>query len=338
MSTDRPDQLPTSATDQPGEGAGAAARPTVIYIMGCGRSGSTVLERVLGAIPGYVNVGELVGLFRRIVTEDQRCGCGQPFSECPFWSEVGARAYGGWDRDTVDDIVALQLRVARQRNLVALTAPQVAGATQRADLVRYGQVHAELYRVIAEVAGARVVVDASKWLGPVMALRHSPEVDLRILHLVRDVRGVTYSWAKQDVARPHATGTANTVMRTQATARTVANWLLVETESAALLARRANSTTMRYEDFVERPRPVVARALAELGLAADIDRLDHIEGTTARLEPSHGIGGNPSRFTTGEVRLKVDDAWRTKLPAPTRRMATALGMPHLLRHHYPVTG
>jgi hypothetical protein len=30
----------------------------VIYIAGSGRCGSTLLERVLGEIPGYVNVGE----------------------------------------------------------------------------------------------------------------------------------------------------------------------------------------------------------------------------------------------------------------------------------------
>jgi len=39
--------------------------PPVMYIAGSGRSGSTMLERVLGEMPGFVNVGELIDLFRR---------------------------------------------------------------------------------------------------------------------------------------------------------------------------------------------------------------------------------------------------------------------------------
>ena len=55
----------------------------VLYIAGVGRSGSTLLERMLGAVPGSVNTGELNAIFSRVATQDQRCGCGEPFSACP---------------------------------------------------------------------------------------------------------------------------------------------------------------------------------------------------------------------------------------------------------------
>src|SRR4029450_12109098 len=63
-------------------------RPTVLYLGGLGRSGTTVLERVLGELPGVCSVGELVHLWRRGVLDDETCGCGSAFSACPFWSEV----------------------------------------------------------------------------------------------------------------------------------------------------------------------------------------------------------------------------------------------------------
>ena len=72
----------------------------VLYIAGVGRSGSTLLERMLGAVPGAVNTGELNAIFSRVSQQDQRCGCGEPFSECPFWREVGAEAFGGWEAVT----------------------------------------------------------------------------------------------------------------------------------------------------------------------------------------------------------------------------------------------
>ena len=49
--------------------------------------------------------------------------------------------------------------------------------------------------------GADVVIDSSKHVSTALVLRHVPGIDLRIVHLVRDSRGVAYSWTKE-VARP----------------------------------------------------------------------------------------------------------------------------------------
>ncbi len=78
---------------------GARTRPTVLYLGGLGRSGTTVLERVLGELPGVCSVGELVHLWRRGVLDGETCGCGRSFGSCPFWAEVGRVAFGGWSRD-----------------------------------------------------------------------------------------------------------------------------------------------------------------------------------------------------------------------------------------------
>ena len=50
------------------------ANSTVLYIVGAGRSGSTLIERIFGIFTGWVNVGELVGIFRRLVLFNERCG------------------------------------------------------------------------------------------------------------------------------------------------------------------------------------------------------------------------------------------------------------------------
>jgi hypothetical protein len=79
------------------------SRVTVVYLGGFGRSGSTLVERMLGAAPGWVNVGELVDLARSVAPGDELCGCGQPFSTCPMWTRVGdlagsATSRGCWTR------------------------------------------------------------------------------------------------------------------------------------------------------------------------------------------------------------------------------------------------
>jgi hypothetical protein len=324
--------VPPAATPPPGPRA--ERDPAVVYILGAGRSGSTLLERVLGCLPGFVNVGELVGLFRRIVVQDQRCGCGEPFSGCPFWQEVGRRGFGGWDPEAVRDVAALQDRVARQRNVVRLAVPAVAGAAYRAELARYEDVQRRLYRAIAEAAGADVVVDSSKWPAPALALRHAAGLDLRVLHLVRDVRGVAYSWAKSDVARPHVTTDGAAVMSRFSAGLTAARWTLVEAEAAWLTRATERAATVRYEDLVEHPRETLARTLAGLGFSPALGDHLRIEGGLMTLPSSHGIGGNPSRFTTGDVRLRVDDAWRTRLSRRDAALTTAIGLGPLLGHRY----
>src|SRR3954453_3027262 len=93
------------------------SHPVGLFIAGSGRSGSTLVERILGGIPGTVNVGELLDLPRRVAPRDERCGCGEVFSACPFWTAVGERLPGGWSTDELRSLHELQTRVARQRHL-----------------------------------------------------------------------------------------------------------------------------------------------------------------------------------------------------------------------------
>src|SRR5713101_2080953 len=62
---------------QPAQVAGPA-RPRILYLGGLGRSGSTLIERLLGELPGVCAVGEVVHMWRRGVVEGERCGCGEP--------------------------------------------------------------------------------------------------------------------------------------------------------------------------------------------------------------------------------------------------------------------
>ncbi len=183
----------------------ATARPSrradprlpVLFIGGFGRSGSTLLERVLGQVPGQFAVGELVHLPQRGLLDDDRCGCGKAFSDCPFWVEVGERAFGGWDR--VAGWRRLQLQVDRKRFIPALLLPLLP--RYRRALRRHAERLGALYRAIAEVSGAGVVVDSSKHASTALLLRHVPGIRPVVVHLVRDSRGVAYSWSRQ-VVRP----------------------------------------------------------------------------------------------------------------------------------------
>ncbi len=59
----------------------------VIYILGAGSSGSTLLSLLLGAHSRMVNVGEISHIDRYRAL-DLNCGCGERVSKCSFWSKV----------------------------------------------------------------------------------------------------------------------------------------------------------------------------------------------------------------------------------------------------------
>jgi glycosyltransferase involved in cell wall biosynthesis len=322
----RPDAVPAAA---PGP------VPVVLYIAGSGRSGSTLLERTLGEMPRAVNVGELIDLFWRAAPRDERCGCGQVFSECPFWAGVGARAYGGWSARQLDAVHQLQRRVARQRFMPRLLALPHGTDSFRVDVARYGREYAPLYAAIAAQAGADYVVDASKWPVQALALARAG-LDVRVIHLVRDVRGVAYSLSKADVRRPHAVGQQDLMYR-RAPANAALRWVACQSQAELLGRRGLPVTRMRYEDFVRDPRRTVQAALAALGVPATPGDLAHISDTDVVLGPSHGLSGNPARFREGRITLRADETWRTQMSARDRRVVTAIGLPHLLayRHSRP---
>ncbi len=109
----------------------AGGRLRVLYLGGLGRSGSTLIERLIGQLPGVCPVGELVHLWERGITAGERCGCGEPFRECPFWQQVGKAAFGGWDEVEVSRVAALRARVDRNRFIPALARRDVRPGRRR---------------------------------------------------------------------------------------------------------------------------------------------------------------------------------------------------------------
>ncbi len=289
--------------------------PTVVYIAGSGHSGSTLLERVLGEIPGFANVGELIDLFRRDASRAHRCGCGRHFADCAFWANVGKRTFGDWADARVADIHPLQRRVAQQRYLPHLVAMPATGRGFRADAARYGAWYTSLYHAIATEADATYVVDASKW--PIQALALSRAgIDVRVIHLIRDVRGVAHSFTKRD-RKPAATA---------------ARWVLHQSQAELLRLCDLPFVRLHYEDFVREPRHTVETALAALGVLLRPSDLEHFGDNCVTLGPSHGIHGNPMRFRSGEIALRADEAWREQMSRRNRILVTAIGLPFLVRY------
>jgi hypothetical protein len=189
-----------------------------------------------------------------------------------------------------------------------------------------------LYGAIAAVSGAEVVVDASKSTAQLFALRRIDGLDLRVVNLVRDSRGVASSWSKSGILKPQSVDGAE--MGTYPPHRLAVLWAALQLECAALGAAAPYSARVRYEDLVSRPRPTLERTLTEIGLPPPPGALAHVGERSVDLAPSHGVAGSRTRFTAGRVELRLDDAWRTTMPTGSRRVVTAVTLPQLVGYGY----
>jgi len=302
----------------------------VLFLAGIGRSGTTLIERTLGEVGGVVALGEVMHLWERGLVRRELCGCGAPFPECPFWSEVGRRAFGGWEAVDPGRLAWLKGRVDRAVRVPTLATGVPAGLARDAD--EYAGYYARLYRAAAELAGP-VVVDSSKQVSLAWCLRRSPDIDLRVVHCVRDSRGVAYSW-QRDVARPEAVSAEHGRMPRYTPWSVAALWWLHNVEIEAL-RRRTPLVRLRYEDFVREPGAALAPALRMTGLDP---ATPHLRQGAVRLSPGHSCAGNPMRFRHGEIELVPDERWRGEQPARQRLLVTGLTAPLLTRYHYRLGG
>jgi hypothetical protein len=327
----------------PGEAGHASRRLGVIYLGGFGRSGSTLIERLLGELPGICPVGELVHLWQRGVLAGERCGCGVSFHDCPFWLRVGEIGFGGWHNVDIDRVISLRRQVDRNRFIPVLASSSASPAFRRA-LDEYLSVYLRVYAAVAEASGCQVMVDSSKHASLAFCLRWSGDLDLRVLHVVRDSRAVAYSWTRQvhrpDVPVPGSDGPAvrrlaavRSYMTTYTPASAAMRWNIQNGALHALAGRGVPTSRVRYEDLVRDPERVLREVAAFAGIQLGDAPLRFLGGDGADrhadLGTAHTVSGNRLRFVTGRIPIRQDDAWRAAMPAGQRRAVTALTFPLL---------
>lgn len=317
------------------DGGLPSTRPTVVYLGGLGRSGSTLISRVLDRVPGFVSVGEMSNLWNQGVLAGRPCGCGQPFHDCPFWTDVGRVAFGGWATLDPVEVNALRRRVERVRRVPLMVRPGLS-PTYAHDLARYREITGTVYRAVHQVSGARYLVDNSKKPSQALVLRGLDDLDLHVLHLVRSPHGVAYSWDKK-VTRVDLTGSGELQQMLRLTVRdSAARWMGINAMFELLAAAGTRTTRLRYEDFVGSPASTLRYLVDEIGARVDDAALDFVGDGTVDLSWDHSVWGNPMRMRTGPEPIRLDEQWRTALPAADRRLVTAVCAPGMKRYGYPL--
>ena len=301
----------------------------VLYIAGFGRSGSTILDNLLGQVDGFFSAGELCYMWDQDLAENGLCGCGHPLKECEVWGKVLADdGVAGID---AREMARLERGGVRTRHLPLALLPR-GRKVLASRLAGYAANLGEVYRAIQRTTGARVIVDSSKNPLYGRVLGTIPSIDLYVVHLVRDPRAAAYSWSRKKLQPDRG---ELGYMDQHAPAKSSLLWTLWNAASGAFWRRvPGRYLALRYEDFVADPSEALTRALKLVGEGgAD---LPFVSGSAVELGVSHTVAGNPNRFTTGKIELRLDDEWKGRMRLRDRALVTLLTLPLLKRYGYPV--
>ena len=306
-------------------------RRLLLYILGWGRSGSSVLANILGSMDQAASLGEVRYLWERGLLKDGTCGCGAQFSACDFWPNLAPGA------TRLRDMTPARARsLARTIGNRARPAqlPAILSARARSAYLRHRQPDLDLlmqtYEAAFEASGARVLIDASKSpFHAVNLLYEKRDFDVAFLHLVRDPRGVMHSWKK--IKLREDTSDRKFFPR-YSSMRSFLQWTFsnAQCEKFARFAPQ-DYYLVRYEDLAEDWHAALLSGAGPL-----FDTVPEVCGDrrTAMVRAQHSITGNPSRFNLGEITLSPDVAWRGNLTRLDQTLARLICRSVAARHGY----
>lgn len=276
----------------------------LIYITGYGRSGSTILDLILGDSEHIVGLGELNNLMTSGWVNNEYCSCGQPANQCTFWDSVKSK----WQSSAsipIDEYIRLQTKFIGTRKIPLLLWQ---GIKKSSDFKVLEAETKNLYNSIAEVSKAEVLVDSSKFPYRLLALKIMGFQPL-VIHLVRDGRAVLNS-VKKAFKSDLKSGVQHD-LKPKPTLRTAISWSLYN-RLAEWFTKDTSKLFIRYEDLIADP-------LAKL---EDIENTFHVDLSRSKkdlmennpLKKGHTIAGNRLRMQSEvRVNLKPDESWRDKL-------------------------
>ena len=183
-----------------------------------------------------------------------------------------------------------------------------------------------LYSAISDVTGCSIIVDSSKSSIYAPMLRLVPSIDVFVVHLVRDPRGV-----QQSLIRRKESGDAR--YADHSNVRSTLRW---SAKNAALemlgVGHADRYLRLRYEDFIADPSAAFKAITALIGRPTL--GTPQLSDGSIHLKPNHIMAGSPNRRDTGAIRLGTDNRWMTEMDTASKQAIARWAFPLLGRYGY----
>ncbi|NJB70287.1 hypothetical protein GGR42_000749 [Saonia flava] len=294
----------------------------VLYFAGSGRSGSTILNIILGNHPHIFGGGELQNM-GQVYNANKICSCQSPLIHCEFWSSVVNDWSSKIEEDNITSGFKKWSEVEGVFSIKSWVKMYFGIGKKDAQFKEYLKSTSEFLRSVQQHSKKKVLVDISKNPLRAWALEENPDIDLRMVHLVRDGRAVTWSLKR----------TAERQNRKRPTWRAAMFWALINRMTNLVRSKVEHRTLVRYEDFIENPGLV----LNQIGEMAEIDFTDIINNIDKNddFRIDHVMAGNGIRKAdTIKFETTKTDGWIKKLNSRSKNIFKILSYSSLKKFNY----
>lgn len=280
----------------------------LIYIAGYGRSGSTLMDRILNTSNDIIGTGELVHINNTVHDEYlSQCGCQTPQTKCDFWGSI-IKELKSWLKENKlkskeNDFKKLE----GIRGLLSKSEPGIF------DL--YNRYHELLFQKIADKSAPKIkyIADSSKTAWHCYKrpqLLSNVFKNIIIIHLVRDGRATAWSNIKNMRGKDSR---GNFLKRKYIFIKTIISW-----NFANRYKKQYKYYYINYDVFCMDPEKI-AHKLGEFLEVHDID-LKKIN------QKNHLYTGNASRFKQIDG-IKPDTSWKNEITLGEHVIYYLLGFP-----------
>jgi hypothetical protein len=231
---------------------------------------------MLGQHPAIFATGKLRDFpHGGLFIEENVCSCGEQAAACPFWGKVRERYQPFQDSPDSKKIP-------------------------------------RLFEIVTEICGREFVGDVTHNVGYAEQLLRTPAIDLYLVHVVRDGRGVVYSRLRKDyrIGRLEKAGWQH--LRRVITVSRRWAW---HVKQFGRLERELGPRAVRisYEALCSDPRSTLGKVGKCLNL--DFDTIGEALADGQPFQPlPHLIRGNAVLRTKKDIVLRHDTAYRTAMP------------------------
>jgi len=303
----------------------------VIYIVGTGRSGSTILEELLATHKDIFNAGELIHTWERGFEKNYLCGCGRLCWDCPIWGDIKKDLEQRLGNGYITQIKNAFKTVNRFRYFFPLLLKGFRSEKMES-LLLIQNFFLELYLSIQKNTQKTIIVDSSKSPVLLFILSLDHRIDLHIIHIVRDPRGVTYSNLKRkykkikpDIEVPmHSSGLVESSILWMVT-----NFYI---EILKFFLKNKRFITVRYEDFALHPARTITNIFLSFGI--NQDNCANFDEDNLHLMENHTISGNPVRFNKGRIKIYLDEQWKSNMSFLKKHFVTLSTFPLRWKYKY----
>lgn len=262
-----------------------------IYILGDGRSGTSLLDSILSNNKTSISVGESILFWSRYYKKKTFCSCNSRIEKCSFWSMVGNSLDQKFPQLDVSEIKLKIKYLLKFSNFNKIPAFIKDPAWK--DFV---EVIKEFYRIICKSTNG-YVIDSSKnpnWAYFIYCLNIS-SINLKLIYIERPLPDVANSWKKK-ILLPEFIDEKK-YMPVKNNIDILRNWVKIKFLSNKLLEIK-EGMKIHYKDLCYSPKATI-RSINKFY------NLNLPESNFVEINPGkdHFIGGSPSRIRSGTLSI-----------------------------------